>query len=529
MSEVTTKVTLEPIYLMNVLLYLPTYNEVTHFLLINKKCLESLERLKVNPQFINRFSYDWYLNHFTPECVCENLFLIQLKYLVKPKMIKEFGARIKDSTDPNYRLFQSLLPKVYSFRLFNTTISRQEIINNAKLFTHLKAIKGDLKYMIEFFNVYTDDGQDLNKPMPNLLSILDYNGMPLVLTESLLNNVKKLREFFVTDTVSIVLKFDTHTSNEKLLRKLLKIRGVHYFYMGLVKDQCKLLDENILAKNSSVDVNNIPDDYLCDLMQRALINRCYLMNDTNEHDITSTLTKEQIENLVENKEICKECMKLRVLPNSINKIQVRVNNWQETMGQLEFSINCKNIKDLEVISSTNFTCKQGMENIEYIRIVVCNNLIFDIATENVHLKKLRLVGCYNIMMRFGNNLSVDNAEFYDLNNVMIKCNEMKVNYIYTHECSDMFIPYFPVTPSTKLHFSNSTVEVGNMCIEDDEAHCTYQKECVIPHISYDNFKKLAKNCIYYPSKLDYEAILTKDYEIFSLFSSSNHLLLLLDY
>ena len=58
---------LDALHLMKVSLYLPTYEDVVQFLNVNKKCLNSLEGLKVNPNFMNETSLTRFLEHFTPD------------------------------------------------------------------------------------------------------------------------------------------------------------------------------------------------------------------------------------------------------------------------------------------------------------------------------------------------------------------------------------------------------------------------------------------------------------------------------
>ena len=64
---------IEEIYLMNVSFYLHTYRDVYRFIQINKKCLNVISRLNVNPYFKNIQSLTSYMKRFSPQTIkCGN-------------------------------------------------------------------------------------------------------------------------------------------------------------------------------------------------------------------------------------------------------------------------------------------------------------------------------------------------------------------------------------------------------------------------------------------------------------------------
>ena len=65
---------LETIYLAKIVLHIQTSEYLKLFLQINKKCLDAIKCLKVNPHFINSNSIKWFFKHFHPDTIdCSNV------------------------------------------------------------------------------------------------------------------------------------------------------------------------------------------------------------------------------------------------------------------------------------------------------------------------------------------------------------------------------------------------------------------------------------------------------------------------
>ena len=254
--------TLEPIYLMNVVLYFPSYSDVKRFLRINKKCKETVERLKITPLFTENTYVELFHKHFTTDTIDQrNIPIHNLSILKNATLIRNFDM-VNEQIQQNKEFALEMVKKVHTLQLNGTSICTFAI-ENARHFENLYKIYGSLELIRNFLKNYTNNGKEKYISFPRLILITNYSYFTRLevdeecirIIEEIINYVKE------SDRTEIVAVFEKHPQmsyeNQQLLKRL---RGVTYFHEYFPSDYEKYMSENYACEGGIIKMEYNPID-----------------------------------------------------------------------------------------------------------------------------------------------------------------------------------------------------------------------------------------------------------------------------
>ncbi|ELP92876.1 hypothetical protein EIN_508770 [Entamoeba invadens IP1] len=263
---------LEMVYLMKVVMGLFTKGDLFNFLQISHKCLSTLQALKVNPIVTNEPSLLWFTKHFTPDTmdlgfldynnvdlfyICNQVRNVNFCQLFKTGLMDEDFAR-------------NVFPKVTRMVLFKLNEwdedmelyknTAQFIIKNAKYFTSLYYLQTDLDYLIEFLEIYTENGKEMYQRLPQLIHVNSENSFNIQLDNNMITKLEKLESLIPDNQRSdIYIEVSRHPTDEKVLNTFRKMKYVYFVCTDAMcekwKNNFKCDGGEVFVEGSSMGAN----------------------------------------------------------------------------------------------------------------------------------------------------------------------------------------------------------------------------------------------------------------------------------
>ena len=265
---------LEEIYLINVAIHLPSYNQLYHFLQINKKCKRVLHRLKRTPYFRGSESFNSFLDRFIPETIDS---------LGTPRKISTPEKECKIIRNPSFifdksnvseiKEIVSLFPKIDTICLYANHEFSDLLIEYSQSFVKLKHISGDLNKIIEFFKNYTENGKEMFVPLPERIVINTLNEKGLVLNEEIVKKIEELLSFIrPNDCCQINAYFLAQPRESDYLIELCqRLRRINCYHYYSIEKGSSRFSENIISSPGIMMIG----DGIGSNERNTLINKCH--------------------------------------------------------------------------------------------------------------------------------------------------------------------------------------------------------------------------------------------------------------
>ena len=413
---------LDALHLMKVSLYLPTYEDVVQFLNVNKKCLNSLDGLKVNPNFMNETSLTRFLEHFTPDTLRTIMNYYNKEVFDQVKCLDidlcdDFINKVNDEE------LNQCINKITRISVHDDE-SSDWLIENALKFNHLRTIEGDINVIIKFLDNFTLHGEQKNVNFPRLIKIVSQSNFAIEFNDELIQKINELKMYLPDQEVCrVVLLTNNHPENKELLKYL---SGIEYYYRNVTRNQCKEMSDHLFVTKGNVtlsltsqlnDLNRILDKSYC----------------------TSCILKEDDFEALEERELAvtlaKNCW---IMPNCIESLTI-----QNFTIKTAFNVDMKQLKCLKLVDcegdeDNNITFINSLDSIEQIIIETSRNVTF--GQEICGVKKIMLLNCDTITLHCKcpqiECLLINNSNDITLND--ISC----VKYITMNQSQNIeFIPF----------------------------------------------------------------------------------------
>ncbi|ELP92850.1 hypothetical protein EIN_507510 [Entamoeba invadens IP1] len=469
---------LEPFYLMKIALNLNTYTDTYTFLLVSKRCLESLKMLHINPWYISVDNIRSFFRHFHPEtvnCFYFDFFDLQIFSSVKNIRCPNFNSFVKTKKDE----IRQILSKIYYIGLYIENDKYEPtckfFMDNAKHFNSLRKVRGDLKPVVEFFKLYTSNGTELNVHFPYIIEI---DSDPNLYEDAELKLITKLKKYVPQNGFTeIVFMANEHRINKKSLEVF---NGINYYYTSIVKNQCNYLSDKLYVDEQGIYIDNTLD---CQ-KYNTLITQTYckeiLVTFLNSGTLKETFEEEK--------------QSLWEIPNCVEKISIRLNNNQET-DFICLNANFQYVEIFEINNSNMVELKNCFDNLQ--NFVFSNCCIFRIELKNAKLlKSVAFVNCIDFELE---------SEDSSLDELIIKNSKDIDIYVKITD-----IKYFGIIDSNNCAFESVSFFNKNVVINNCHNLFFYENKDYIQNkispfefcgIDIANFKRLESTSIHFPSTL----------------------------
>lgn len=361
-----TKIQLEPIYLMNVMIYIPTYREISHIIQINKKCFEVVSNLKITPNFTGSESTVSFLKRFSPTTVDYKDIISHFDEKdEKSEFIRNPSFHFTE--DQKERII-AIFPKIQhmGFSCIEESEFEQLAIENAEYLTSLQLLKGDLKYITLFFEKYTKNGEELYVPLPKLIRIFYDNQQPIIINSVFLDHLEQLLKYIrPNDFMKIVIQcteqvIDT-PENRELMKRINSFKNVYYTHIYFRLDGINQFTDCYLNSDPSFSIaENIGNDSFNQMIEKCASDTVYcgLRRNTPFNILPMT----PIWNLPE----CVKSLNLHYL-NYVTDIQI---------SHCLMPIDMSSITKLTLYICNRFCFTEGLNALQEIVISSCTNICF---------------------------------------------------------------------------------------------------------------------------------------------------------
>ncbi|ELP90821.1 hypothetical protein EIN_027100, partial [Entamoeba invadens IP1] len=363
---------LERMYQMNVVLYFPTYSDVSTFVRINKKSLDAVKSLKINPWFSSPYSIMKFHTHFTPETMnCCSFQFVNKELMSRCVFLRNSAFPV--SNDSYRDIAQFLFPKVTTLSLRKDKIdfSRFAILS-AKLFIMLESLNGDIVLILEFCRSATENGKF---PMHHFLKKIhvEVGNDGFLFPHSTIPIFNEMSNYLDMCNIEIVLISFYSAFSENTIEKLQKL-GVKSFYKILTKQQIKdwetsyVLPSRFVAIEGSFDNNKFNS-----LIEKRYAEVCVVNMEYNsalkseiERNLGRIITDDNPKTVWwEIPEYVKELFLLKINPVVVEKAVNIIPH---------FPADCQYLKVIKVISSRNVWISQFLPNLEKVNVIDSENV-----------------------------------------------------------------------------------------------------------------------------------------------------------
>ncbi|ELP94507.1 hypothetical protein EIN_209060 [Entamoeba invadens IP1] len=297
---------LELIYLLKVVFYFDTKEQLQRFICVNKTCEDTIKALKVSPVFINTISYVWFTKHFTPDTinfgsrnVSISSFMDNITYIRFPSFITDFlnGTLTKET-------LQKILPKITSLRFIDNDENDADInsliLENAKYLTHLQHLEGDIECITKFIEIYTEYGQEKYIKLPNKIVIQSSQKYLLRLDEVTYNKLERIQKcFFNSGNTTIYIVFST-VSSPLMYQRFSQFKDFVFYSRCYSKETSNFCHENLFVDSgkfiingevNSSDANTILEKMYCEKVIQSEVYQTY-----QKWDVSSIVTHFSLQN-----------------------------------------------------------------------------------------------------------------------------------------------------------------------------------------------------------------------------------------
>ncbi|KAL7719538.1 B30.2/SPRY domain-containing protein [Entamoeba marina] len=463
---------------MNVCLYIPMFISLRKFLQINKKCLETVHMLKVNPFFNADTSLLLFCEYFTPTTINLNdikmfdkTLFSKVECLKNPDfngLINEHGNEIKQ-----------ILNKIKTFELYNRNEQTYFFIEYATMFKDIQRIDGSFSEVICFMKNYSEGGKIKNVSFPRIIVIDRYDDDESVtFTRKTIQKAKEL-ELYIPNfcETKVYICFSNHATDQQK-GMLLQLKNFHYYYDNISNGKCDLLSYNFLLTNMNLNVVGIYiPNKINTLLNKIYCNKC---------------------NVYEAQHFCKD-NDIWKLPSFINTCNISYSDYELKGGFQNnniFLCDMSNIIKLTISNCTNMWLCHEFKSLKQLTIKNCNSILFKTQENGIFNYSLAILECIYI----GNSKHIEiNLVKESLKHLtIIKCSQLSIKgYI---NCVDII----HLERVNNCSLPTISFERKQVCIEDSIELNISKSPMEFMDVSLSEFYNLAKSYIGLPSPRDYK-------------------------
>ncbi|KAL7716598.1 Uncharacterized protein QTN25_005893 [Entamoeba marina] len=436
---------LEKVYLMPVCLHFLTFNDIRRFILVNKKCQETVVMLNVNPFFINAASLIQFCKAFKPTTInLLNLPIFDVELFSSAEYLKQpcFDNFVEKEDE-----IISVLPKITSFDLGDTT-QTGVFLDNVESFGTIQRISGGLSQVSDFIDTYTDSGNNKNILLPKVIHIdMDYSDQ-LFVNENTIEQVLNIKNNIPNlSETKIYVGFCKHPKQQDK-ELLLKLEGINYYYYHFTNEQCDILNENYADPFRMVffDGVNYPNQF------NSILNKLYCNNCT----------------LWSAGKFCRDGV-IWNIPSFINTCVIKSSSSKfntETLNNNPFLFDMKYIINLTIIECLDTLLCQEFCSLKQVTLNDCSNVHFNTQNDNKFkycldkLEEVYLLNCKFIEINFTTN-SLQTIMIEKCDGVVIKGNVNDIKNIHISYSTKCIFPSLSFE-NKKIHIENSEVSFDNI-------------------------------------------------------------------
>ena len=195
-KEIKEMTQLEEFYLMHVALYLPTYSSVYRFIQINKKCLDTIESLKITPRITGNVSIQSFHKRFLPDTMdLMNYRANNLDDLEEVELLRNFYFT-KEQYEQHKDQIVSYFEKIHTLKLITSSIT-QYSIENISRFKSLYKIHGLFTFIEMFVKKFVEHQSEYPVCYPKIIFI-DSDLRNFVVNESIVSRIEKMMNLMKT-------------------------------------------------------------------------------------------------------------------------------------------------------------------------------------------------------------------------------------------------------------------------------------------------------------------------------------------
>ncbi|EDR26263.1 hypothetical protein EDI_109500 [Entamoeba dispar SAW760] len=452
---------LELPFLLNVIHYFESKNDLENFMIINKKCFSTLFALKVNPLLRNDNDLYWTLNHFQIETIdLGEMPILSIELLMKTKRIRnpDFYPIIKNGL-LNESNASEIFKKVTHLKLYRKIEENQindiKNMNNLILkycnsFIHLNYLEGDLELILYFLTRYTNYGREKFIKIPSTLLVYSLNGNVIELKKNSIELIQKIESLIPTNQIiNFYIVFDNSSKKE-----LFKSQFTNSWYKRISYELNEQWNKKIICDGGCC----ILFKRLADNSMNELLNKMYPkelifeeITTTTKWNIPPYITTVHINyssktshwkfkpNLRFIKELFMNRIDFIIISSSLENLQqMLLCSCQESIIQ---KCGMKSLKRIRIINSFQLSfCNCNSDSLEELTIISSGGIYFSNLLKS--LKKIELVNSRRLTIPFEQNnkfsFYIESCSEVHLHPNIIKLLNLKPNH---HDFSGTF--YFP--------------------------------------------------------------------------------------
>ncbi|KAL7722038.1 B30.2/SPRY domain-containing protein [Entamoeba marina] len=492
---------------MKVALHLTTYEELMTFIQVSKTCKHSIKALKINPHFVNQESIFLFFKHFNPETVhCYFAEFYSKDVFTKAKCLKtpDFSSNL-DKEDE----IIGYLDKITHLDLSLSTMSNKEsgldfFVKNAKKFTHLRSVEGDIKYVVKFFKKFTSKGKHKQINFPKRIIINSSNGYAIVFNNTTYNLIVELKKYLPDlNLIYVALVVYSHPSSftEEIRRELL---GINYYYRILDAEQSTISENCFRSFNGDVYMDYFIDGTrFNDLIEKGCGMKCIMRYIRN---------KKTTDNWV--------------VPSCLKTFEIKDSSLPETFWMnsidIEFPVDFNQIQQLTISN-----CSDMLINLSkhITTLIIDKSDYIGININEAYLNNLFIENCSHVNM-CGSTTCINNLQIIQSYSCIIPFMSFENKNVIIEDCNTLNFTTKPIPINENMLNSSEGSEETNEEENDDGDN---DKEGVkkknnkeilrspldFMNISIDDFKFLSADCLRYPPEEDYGTTL-KNKELFRM-------------
>ncbi|KAL7715291.1 B30.2/SPRY domain-containing protein [Entamoeba marina] len=472
---------------MKVALHFPTFQEIQNFSLVNKKCLDTLRALQVNPWFISNAHDVLFFQHFSPNTINSSTCRFD-----DTKEVYLAAERIRYILVENLEECQSdlmkTLPKVTALNLDYYYEGEQIdfIFNNATIFHNLQSLRGEIGDVYKFMKNYINDDKDKFFHIPKRITCFIYNNNVVNYLNWFKNNINFQTTQFIINLVDCWLTQD-------------ELNAVHNvkIYLDALMDQPKKYLNGIICDGGTVKIQ----DTLQLNQFNQIIENCYatkiileivfLFNDSYGED--KPLEKWDI-------------------PTCVQSLQLIKINEEVIDKYIEINLASVTKLHLELIGYIKLICDYS--RIKRLTIENCFKVNFnDNSFENI--EHIKILGTQDVKIYIGKKLKTLLMENSSLITIEGSCDELShVSLINLYE---IILPFFS--------FENKNVVISS-CIKIqfkmNDSIDTHTSPLMYKNIQLETFNTIIKNFLCLPrDNLESKLIDTDVFYVQPFYTTSN--------
>ncbi|ELP94819.1 hypothetical protein EIN_247130 [Entamoeba invadens IP1] len=453
--------TLEIHNLKQVLLYFITSEEIRLFLMVNHKCQETVVITKTNPLLKDISSLFWFFKYFSPETFDNNFSEIDsIDFFTKTKTIQnvDFSSVKNVLFDQNFATV--VFPKILRLRLSKTTKQKTDfIIKNAHLFTSLKSLRGDLKSLVNFLKVFTQNENAGVNPLPKIIVVetIDYTSKKHpweILLQKLVIYLPKTQNI----SVHVILP-----KNETKIKDFPKNLKVTFWQQNVTQKNSEIFEKHFLCESGKINViGTIDGNDINDVIKKAYPKTIVYSNNEvtgkNTWDVPDCVKKFEME----------DCMFLQ--PQQLN-------------------FNLGRLKELEMQDCCNLIFSHSIENIETLKMTNCDCVTFALSCGMNSLKFFKIEN--------SNKIKVECTLTQIAQLLLFVCTEIKLLHINNNTMNELILINTNSVSLPFCKFLNKSIFIEssqNLCFGKNENPSNRNG------VSADLFKEMCSRCYKHPPR-----------------------------